>query len=60
MPDLLVCYRGASASDWEIDNYKKNVGEIIQNLGFLSTSTDKNTAKKFLTNLMIVITIEKK
>ena len=54
----LVCYRGANASQEEIQNYKKNVGEIIQNLGFLSTTIDKETAENFAGNLIFVINVK--
>ena len=53
----IFCFRGASALDEEIENYKKNEGEIIQNLGFLSTSTDLDTAENFAKNLMFIIQI---
>ena len=54
----LVCYRGASASADEIENYQKNKGQIIQNLGFLSTSTDLAKGEWFAKNLMFVITVD--
>ena len=54
----LVCYRGASASNEEISSYKKNVGQIIQNLGFLSTSTDLETGENFARNLIFVIEVK--
>ena len=57
MSSPLTCYRGASASDEEIKNYYKNKGEIIQNLGFLSTSTDIQIGENFARNLMFVIEI---
>ena len=57
MGNSLTCYRGASALDEEIENYKKNEGEIIQNLGFLSTSTDRDTAENFAKNLMFIVQI---
>ena len=55
----LICYRGGSASQEEILNYKKNEGQIIQNLGFLSTSLDVKIGEKFANNLMFVIEIQK-
>lgn len=53
----MLCFRGASASSEEIENYKKNTGHIVQNLGFLSTSTDLASCENFAKNLMFVITI---
>ena len=55
----VICYRGGSASEEEILNYKKNEGQIIQNLGFLSTSLDVKIGEKFANNLMFVIEIQK-
>ena len=51
----MICYRGGSASEEEILNYKKNEGQIIQNLGFLSTSLDVKIGEKFARNIMFVI-----
>ena len=53
----LICYRAASGSAQEINNYKKNCGQIIQNLGFLSTSTDIATSEHFAKNLMLIIMV---
>ena len=58
MGDSLICYRGATASTEEIENYKNNCGKIIQSLGFLSTSTRLSIGEYFAKNLMFVITIK--
>ena len=42
----------------EIKNYENNVEEIIQNLGFLSTTTDKETAENFAKNLIFVVNVK--
>ena len=55
IPYPLICYRGGSASEEEINNYKKNVGQIIMNLGFLSTSTERNAVEIFAKNIIFVI-----
>ena len=53
-----ICYRGATASEKEINYYENNVGDIIQTLGFLSTSRKKRIAERFAGNLMLMITVK--
>ena len=57
--ESLVCYRGGTASDEEIKFYQNNVGKVILNLGFLSTSRNENIATKFADNLFFVIKVTK-
>ena len=53
------CYRGAYLAQEEIDKIKKaQQGEIIQCLGFMSTSTNKKTALTFATNVLIIIDVD--
>ena len=53
-----MCYRGGTASFKEIQYYKKNVGSIIQTLGFLSTSRKRNVAERFVNNLLVMIIVK--
>lgn len=55
----LTCYRGGTADDEEIAKFNKNKGEIIQNLGFLSTTTDRKIGEEFANNLMFIISVKK-
>lgn len=36
-----ICYRGGVISEEEVLVMQKNIGEIVQNLGFFSTSEDE-------------------
>ena len=51
----LILYRGATASEKEINFYKNNVGKIVMNLGFFSTSRNEKRANKFAENLFFII-----
>ena len=34
-----TCYRGAAISEREVQQFKSNINSVVENLGFLSTST---------------------
>ena len=45
-----TCYRGGIISESEIKQLMENVGDFVQNLGFLSTSLSLETALIYLKN----------
>ena len=51
-------YRGGCATEQEISKYQKSKGYVIQNLGFLSTTSDQNQAADFINNIKFVITVD--
>lgn len=53
-----MCYRGAKASPKEIEYYKNNVGNIIQMMGFFSTSMDRSVGERFVDNILMKIRVK--
>ena len=45
-------------SSEEVEFFRNNIGEVIQNLGFMSTSLNKETAFMFTKNLFIEIEVD--
>lgn len=53
-----MCYRGGQANEEEIKGLMQNIGEMVQNLGFLSTSFSKETANIYVKNVFFEILVK--
>ncbi len=42
----------------QFEQFKQNIGGVIQNLGFLSTSLNQPIAQQFIINIKIEITVD--
>ena len=49
------CYRGGMISEREIIVLRGNVGEVIQNLGFFSSSLNRKEAEAYMDNTLYEI-----
>jgi hypothetical protein len=52
-----VCYRGGFVARQEIEQLQNNVGGIVKNLSFLSTSLSEETAQSFKKNVVFEIIV---
>ena len=52
-----VCYRGGFIDRLETEELRKNVGQVVKNLSFLSTSLNESMAAVFKKNVMFEIVV---
>ena len=50
--EKFTCYRGGFINSQELKNLQNNLGKFVQNLGFLSTSLNKQQAQVFTKNVL--------